>query len=74
MPKRFPAIELVAKRGRMIAIIIAILAAIVAVICFVQHGSALQLLVGLAGAAVLYGLLRLGVELIEVIAETLLPR
>ena len=74
MPKRFPAIEFIAKRGRMIAIVVAILPAIAAVILFAQHGSALQLAAGLAGAAVLYAFLRLGVELIEVIAETLLPR
>jgi len=74
MPSRFPAIELIAKRGRTIAAGIAVLAAVAAIISFVLNGSTLQLVGGLVGAAVLYALLRLAVELIEVIAETLLPR
>lgn len=74
MPKRFPAIQLVAKHGRVAAIAIACLPAVGAIFRFVQHGSATRLLGGLVIAAVFYAVLRLAVELIEVIAETLLPR
>ena len=74
MPKRFPAIELVAKRGRIIAAIVASLSAITAIISFTVYGGVLELCAGMIGAAVFYALLRLGVELVEVIAETLLPR
>lgn len=74
MPKRFPAIEFVAKRGRIVVAVVALLFAIAAAISFGRHGGMVPLLAGLGGAAVLYALLRLGVELVEVIAETLLPR
>ena len=74
MPKRFPAIELVAKHGRTLAIVLACLPALAAVITFTQHGSTARLMGGLVGAVILYAALRLAVELIEVIAETLLPR
>jgi membrane-associated PAP2 superfamily phosphatase len=74
MAKRFPFIEFVAHHGRRSALIAAGLSGLGALACFAQGGRAAVLVVGVIVSIVLYAGLRLGAELIEVIAETLLPR
>lgn len=72
--KRYPAIEFAARFGRRIALVGAILFALASILCALQVGSILSLAIGIPVALVLFGLLRLGAEMIEVVADTLLPR
>ncbi|MGE0384144.1 MAG: hypothetical protein AB7Q97_05390 [Gammaproteobacteria bacterium] len=74
MVKRYPAIELVARHGRTGALVLGLLSAAGAIGGFLMTHAPGRLIGGLLSAAVLYGLLRVGAELVEVIAETLLPR
>lgn len=74
MVKRYPAIELVSRWGRLGALLVALLAGVVAIACYWQSGSILGVLGSIVGAIALYGLLRIGAEMIEVISETLLPQ
>lgn len=72
--KRYPAIEFAARHGRRIAVVGALLFALGSVVCVLRGGPVLALAIGLPAALALFALLRLGAEMIEVIADTLLPR
>jgi hypothetical protein len=74
MIKRYPAIELAARHGRKIALIIGVLAALASIASFLANGSAGRLAWGLILSGGLFVALRIGAEMIEVIADTLLPR
>lgn len=72
--KRYPLIELMAARGRKIALGIASLIVFLAIARAAFDHDVNALAWSLLGAAVGYVGLRLLAELIEVIADTLLPR
>lgn len=72
--KRYPLIELMAARGRKIALGIALLIAFVAIVRVAFDRDVVALAWTLFGAALCYIGVRLLAELIEVIADTLLPR
>jgi len=72
--KRYPFIELVAQHGRRLSLAISAVAALLAVGLLVMGDSVVAGVAGLVGAAVLYPLVRLLSELIEIIADTLMPR
>jgi uncharacterized membrane protein YeaQ/YmgE (transglycosylase-associated protein family) len=74
--KRYRAIELVARRGRLAALIVAVIVGVAAVsmATFCARGATPWMVAGLIGAVLTYAVLRIGAEVIEVIAETLLPR
>lgn len=74
MAKRYPAIELVAKWGRLGALIIAVLAGLINVACYLTTGNIIGAIISVAGAVILWGALRVAAEMIEVISETLLPQ
>lgn len=74
MVKRYPAIEFAARHGRRIALAAGVLAALGSIAAFAMGGSPAQLAWGLIGAVVVFAGLRVGAEMIEVIADTLLPR
>jgi hypothetical protein len=72
--KRYPMIELMASRGRKIALVIGALIAFMAIVRVAfDHNFAAFAWTGL-GAGFCYVAVRLLAELIEVIADTLLPR
>jgi hypothetical protein len=75
MPKTYPAVSLLANHGRRIAIGAGVLVAVLFVALF---AAAVVGPVGLAGgllvAIVVWGGMRVLAELVEVVAETLLPR
>jgi hypothetical protein len=73
--KRYPFIEFMAAKGRRLATVVGLLIAIVAIATFVLIGPSLWVPLGMAGlAAISYLVIRLVSELIEVIADTLMPR
>lgn len=72
--KRYPLIELMAARGRRIAIGIGLLVALVGILRAGWERDAGLLAWFLLSAAICYIGVRLLAELIEVIADTLLPR
>ena len=74
MVKRYPAIELIARHGRRIATGLGVVAVATALGAFFLGGTWERLGAGLVGAALVFGFARVGAELVEVIAETLLPR
>lgn len=74
MIKRYPAIEFVSRWGRPGALISSVLVGLVTVICSLQAGNMVGSVASVIGAVVLWGVLRVGAELIEVISETLLPQ
>jgi hypothetical protein len=64
-----------ARHGRRIALAAGIAAALIALACFFAAATSLAgLVTGLVGSAVIWAGLRLASELVEVVAETLLPR
>ncbi|WP_371439425.1 MULTISPECIES: hypothetical protein [Polaromonas] len=72
--KRYPAIEIVVKHGHRLAMATAILISVFSYANFGVSGSYLQLVAGMVLAVVTYGLLRVGAEIVEVVADTLLPK
>ena len=74
MVKTYPAVLLMASHGRRIAIAAGIVLALLALVLFGVGRQPVTLVVGLSVALVVWAALRLAAELIEVVAETLLPR
>jgi hypothetical protein len=72
--KRYPAIELVAVHGRRIAAASGAVAALAALVSFVRMPEWSALVYGLLAAALTFFLLRVAAEIIEVVADTLLPK
>ncbi len=72
--KTYPAVVFVSRHGRTLALIVAILLAIASLACFLAGCGIAGLVAGLVVAAIAWAALRLFAELVEVIAETLLPR
>jgi len=74
MTKTYPAVLFVAAHGRRLALAAGLLAALLSLACLVAGGGPAGAAVGLVFAVVVWGGLRLLGELVEVVAETLLPR
>jgi hypothetical protein len=74
MVKTYPAVLLMASHGRRIAIGAGVALALLALVLFGVGRQPVTLVVGLLVALVVWAALRLAAELIEVVAETLLPR
>lgn len=74
MVKTYPAVLLMAGQGRRIALAAGVVVALLALVLFALGGGPLTLAMGLLAAAVVWAGLRLAAELVEVVAETLLPR
>ena len=74
MVKTYPAVLLMAGHGRRIALAAGILVALVALGLFAAGFGPAVLVTGLLAAGMAWAGLRLAAELVEVVAETLLPR
>ena len=74
MVKTYPAVTLMASHGRRIALAAGVLVALIALGLLLVGATPLSVVVGLGIAAVVWAGLRLMAELVEVVAETLLPR
>ncbi len=72
--KTYPAITLVARHGRRAAIAIGVLVFLIGLLSALNAGGVVPLMMAAVNAVIAWGLARLAAELIEVIAETLLPR
>lgn len=74
MVKRYPGIEFVVRQGRLLAATSGIMLAMLALFGYFRTDSSLVLAAGLVCALIAYFVLRVGAELVEVIADTLLPK
>ena len=74
MVKTYPAVLLVATHGRAIAVAAAVLTALLALAVAMAGGGIVSAIVGVLLAGLVWAGLRLLGELVEVVAETLLPR
>ena len=74
MQQQYPAVRFVVRHGALLSWIIPGVVAIVGLLCIPLHGN-LWLVAGtIASAAILFCVLRVFVELVQIIAETLLPQ
>ncbi len=74
MIKKYPAVVFVARYGRMGSLALGILAGVYSLADFAMHSDWIDLVFNLIGSAILWGCVRLAVEIVEVVADTLLPR
>jgi hypothetical protein len=72
--KTYPAINVAARHGRRAAIVIGVLIALIYLVAGVREGQLIPILAAFVYGIVAWAVARLLAELIEVIADTLLPR
>lgn len=72
--KSYPAIEWIAKHGKKLPALSAGIVLMLALLVFSQVSSVLLLICGAIIAGIVFGVVRVAVEVVEVIADTLLPR
>lgn len=72
--KRYPAIEFLARHGRRLAWLVFAVIAVVGIACGWLVGNLAAIPVAVVLAALCGLVVRVGVEVVEVIADTLLPR
>ena len=72
--KTYPAVLFVSRHGRKLALVVGILLAVVSLLSFVTNHHVAGLVGGFVVAAIAWAALRIFAELVEVVAETLLPR
>jgi hypothetical protein len=72
--KRYPAIEFIARHGRRVAIGCGCLTGLLFMVLGWQQESASLTIIGIVAGTFAWGVARVGVEVVEVVAETLLPR
>jgi hypothetical protein len=72
--KRYPAIEIVVRYGRLLSVVAGVAFAMLAMVGYLSTGSTLGLAVGMVGAFLGYVIFRVGAELVEVVADTLMPK
>ncbi|MBU6188551.1 MAG: hypothetical protein KGR68_04480 [Betaproteobacteria bacterium] len=72
---RYPAIEFVALHGRKLAVAVGALAALLAAlhVTLSGFGPVATVIAGMASGAAGWALARVGAEIVELIAETLMP-
>jgi hypothetical protein len=74
MTKSYPAIIFITQHGRKLAVALAAALLLASCTAWLLTRSPIGLIIGLPVAAAAWGLMRLAAEVIEVVAETLLPR
>ena len=74
MIKKYPAVVFIARYGRTGSLALGILAGVYSFTEYAMHPGWIHLLLNLIASAVLWGCARLAVEIVEVVADTLLPR
>jgi hypothetical protein len=74
MIKKYPAVVFIARYGRAGSLALGILAGVYSLTEYAMHPDWIHLLLNLIASAVLWGCARLAVEIVEVVADTLLPR
>jgi len=74
MQQRYPAVRIVVQHGALLAFLIPALVAIAGLASFALHWSPWLSGGLIAGAAALFCVMRVVVELVQIIAETLLPQ
>ncbi|MCL4711965.1 MAG: hypothetical protein KJZ73_12045 [Pseudorhodoplanes sp.] len=74
MQQRYPAVQIVVQHGALLAWLIPALVAVAGIAGFALHWSPWLSGVSIVGAAVLFCVMRVVVELVQIIAETLLPQ
>jgi hypothetical protein len=72
--ENYPTIALILKWGEPLSAVLAALLPLGALLLVLQGASWLVLVAGIVAGAVAYGLLRSYVEVLRVIADTLIPR
>ena len=72
--ENYPTIALILKWGEPLSAVLAALIPLGALLLVLQGASWLVLVAGIVAGAVAYGLLRSYVEVLRVIADTLIPR
>ena len=72
--KTYPAILFFARHGRNLAVALGVLLALAAGVLFAAGAGTVVLVGGLGLALLTWGVVRVGAEVVEVVAETLLPR
>lgn len=72
--KTYPAIEFVARRGRLLALIAGLSCLVLAMVMAITWASPWPFIFGIVASGCLWALVRVGAELVEVVSETLLPR
>lgn len=72
--KRYPAIEFMTRHGRRCAICVAVISAMGGLVAGVLYSSSTLAALSIFGGLCIGACLRLAAEVIEVIADTLLPR
>jgi hypothetical protein len=72
--KRYPAIEVVAVHGRRLAAAIGAAVGVAALASFARSPEWDTLAYGLLAAALIFLVLRVAAEMVEVVADTLLPK
>lgn len=74
MVKTYPAVLFMAGHGRRLALAAGVVCGLLALLLFALSREPVALAAGLAFAVIVWAGLRLAAELVEVVAETLLPR
>lgn len=74
MQQRYPAVRFVVRHGALIAWVVPVLVAVAGLLGSVLCGNAWLAAGAVVGAAILFCVLRVVVELVQIIAETLLPQ
>lgn len=74
MQQKYPAVRLVVRHGERLAWIVPLLVAAAGLLCASLQSNAWLAAGVIAGALVLFCVLRVVVELVQIIAETLLPQ
>ena len=74
MTNKYPAVLFVARYGRRLALVVGVVIASAALVALIFGQPTVVAAAGLIAAAAFWGLLRLLAEIVEVVAETLLPR
>ena len=74
MEKTYPAVLFMANQGRKFALVVGIAVAVIATLLFAIFGHGWLLVGGFVSAVAAWAGLLLMAELVEVVAETLLPR
>lgn len=72
--KRYPWLEAAVRHGRPASAALSLVAAAATVLCFVQTRSVAALVAGLAGTVICYVALRILVDVLDLVADTLLPK
>jgi predicted PurR-regulated permease PerM len=74
MTKTYPAVTFIAQHGRRLAVTLAVVLLLATIGLWLMTSNPVGLLIGVPVAITLWAVVRVASEVIEVVAETLLPR